>query len=288
MITALLLIQVGFPAPTWTRPPVPLADPKLSESSALVRSPARPGVFWTLNDSDNPPQLFATDTAGHPLGTVTVRGARNIDWEGLADGPCPGSSARADRGCLYIGDIGDNDRRRRSVVIYRVTEPRPDDSTGVPIVDSLHATYPDGARDAESLVVGDDGTIWIISKELLQAPRIYRLAAGTERWAPGAARVMAFVDSLPIPSASGAEFWVTDATWNGPRDTLFVRTYGALFAVPFARGAPVAAATRPLCTLTGLGPQGEGVAWLGRGYFALSSEKLFRTPASIAVARCAG
>lgn len=285
MLTAFLLVQVALPAPSWTRPPVPLADPKLSESSALVRSTAHPGVFWTLNDSDNPPQLFAIDTAGHRLGEVTVQGARNIDWEALAEGPCPG---RGGRGCLYIGDIGDNDRRKGSVIIYRVEEPRPGGVVTVPIVDSLHATYPDGARDAEAMAVGDDGTIWIISKELLQAPRLYRSAAGAQRWRPGTHLAMTFVDSLPIPSASGAEFWVTDATWNGARDSLFVRTYGALFVVPFGEGGPLTAATRPLCTLVGLGPQGEGVAWLGHGYFALSSEKLFRTPASIALAKCAG
>ena len=50
--------------------------------------------------------------------------------------------------------------------------------TAVAILDSLHLVYPDGARDAESLVVDFAGTIWIVSKELLQAPRLYRLVAG--------------------------------------------------------------------------------------------------------------
>lgn len=288
MLTTLLLLQVALPAPSWTRPPVPLADPKLSESSALVRSTTQPGLFWTLNDSDNPPQLFATDTAGHALGTWLVRGATNQDWEALAEGPCPSTGGRPKRDCLYIGDIGDNNRKRPFITIYRVREPRPGDSTPIPILDSLHATYPDGPRDAEAMVVDDAGTTWIISKELLQSPRIYRLNAGVHPWPARTDLAMTFVDTLPIPSASGAEFWVTDASWNGARDSLFVRTYGALFALPVVRGRPVATATRALCQLIGLGPQGEGVAWLGGGYFALSSEKLFRSPASIALARCAG
>lgn len=288
MLIALVLLQVTLPAPSWSRPPIPLADPELSESSALLRSPSHPGVFWTLNDSDNPPVLFATDTAGRALGRVPVPGARNIDWEALADGPCPGAGSGGGRGCLYIGDIGDNQRKKPFVTIYRVREPGPGDTAALPVLDSLHATYPDGPRDAESMVVADDGSIWIISKELLQAPRIYRMVAGAGPWTPGAEPRMTLIDSLPIPSASGAEFWVTDASWNGAHDSLFVRTYGALYALPFVHGRPVASRTRVLCHLIGLGPQGEGLAWLGQGYFALSSEKLFRSPASIALARCAG
>ena len=287
MIAALLLLQVAVPEPRWSRPPVALADPTLTETSALVRSTAHPGVLWTLNDSDNPPELFATDTAGRALAKVHITGARNVDWEALASGPCParlGTAPSTD--CLYIGDIGDNDRIRPYVTIYRVPEPRPGLDSAVAILDSLRATYPDGARDAESMVVDPSGTIWIVSKELLRTPRIYRLDPGT--WGGPRWRAMTFIDSLPIPSATGIEHWTTDATWIGAGDTLIVRTYGALWTVPFRAGRPDVAAARPRCRLAGLGPQGEGVAWLGGDLFALSSEKLFRSPASVALVRCPG
>ena len=290
MIAALLLLQVAIPDPRWSRPPVALAAPTLTETSALVVSPRYPGVLWTLNDSDNPPELFATDTAGRALGKVLVLGAKNVDWEAMAQGPCTttgGGQVRVRPArCLYIGDIGDNSRVRSYVTIYRVAEPRPGIDTTVAILDSLHLVYPDGPRDAESLVVDDAGTLWIISKELIRSPRIYRLAPGA--WGGGRARRMTFVDSLPIPSASGIEFWATDATWIGAADTLVVRTYGVLWTVPFAGGRPVIAATKARCRLAGLGPQGEGVAWLGGDLFALTSEKLFRSPASIAMVRCPG
>lgn len=287
MITALLLLQVAIPEPRWSRPPVALAAPTLTETSALVRSDAHPGVLWTLNDSDNPPELFAIDTAGRDLGRVTVVGAKNVDWEALADGPCPGvREARSPRRCLYVGDIGDNDRVRPFVTIYRVPEPRPGIDRTVPILDSLRAVYPDGARDAESMVVDDAGTVWIVSKELLREPRVYRLSYGA--WRGPSPRPMRLVDSLPIPSATGIEHWVTDATWMERGDTLIVRTYGALWTLPFRGGAPDIAATRPRCRLAGLGPQGEGVAWLGGDLFALTSEKLFRSPASVALVRCPG
>jgi hypothetical protein len=286
---ALLLLQLTVPAPAWSRPPVPLAAPTLTETSALVASRTYPGVLWTLNDSDNPPELFATDTAGHALGRIRVLGAKNVDWEALASGPCPGAGravpARAPT-CLYVGDIGDNSRVRSFVTIYRVREPRPGIDTSVAILDSLRLTYPDGPRDAESVVVDAGGTLWIISKELLQSPRMYEIPKRS--WDHARAQKLVFVDSLPIPSASGIEHWVTDATWLGRGDTLIVRTYGELWVVPFLGGRPHPDGTRPLCSLQGLGPQGEGVAWLGKGLFGLTSEKLFHSPASIALVRCGG
>lgn len=286
MITALLLLQAAIPAPRWSRPPIALAEPTLSETSALVPSRAHPGVLWTLNDSGNPPELFATDTAGRALGRVLVVGARNNDWEALADGPCTVPAPPDAPRCLYIGDIGDNKAERRAIRIYRVAEPRPGIDSTVPIRDSMRLVYPDGPRDAESMVVDARGTIWIVSKELLRSPRVYRLPPGT--WGGATRRTLQFVDSLPIPSSTGVEYWTTDASWSATGDTLMLRTYGVLWAVPFRDGRPVAAATRARCTLAGLGPQGEGLAALGGDLFALSSERLFGAPASIALVRCGG
>ena len=87
MLVTLLLLQAALPAPTSSRPPVALAETRLSETSSLAPSPTREGVLWTLNDSENPAELFATDTAGRALGRVRVDGAKNRDWEALAFGP---------------------------------------------------------------------------------------------------------------------------------------------------------------------------------------------------------
>ena len=65
-----------------------------------------------------------------------------------------------------------------------------------------------------------------------------------------------------------------------------VRTYGALWRVPVVGGIPRARGARAICSLAGLGPQGEGLVALGSDSYAISSEKLFGSPASIAVIRC--
>ena len=45
-------------------------------------------------------------------GRVAVTGATVSDWEDLALGSCGGAS------CLYIGDIGDNGARRKSITVF--------------------------------------------------------------------------------------------------------------------------------------------------------------------------
>lgn len=282
MLLALHLLQAALPAPAWSRPPVRFAESALSESSAMLVSPAHPGVLWSLNDSGNPSELFATDTAGHALGRVKVLGSTNKDWEALAAGPCPRGTGR----CLYIGDIGDNERRRPFITIYRVPEPDPGHDSTVSVLDSLRIAYPDSARDAESMAVDVRGDLWIVSKELIREPRIYRVPAAAWR-ARGTAHA-SLAGVLPIPSDAGIDHWTTDASWMDDGRALAVRTYGGLWKVPFTDGHPDVTHTRFLCTLAGLGVQGEGLAWLGGDLFVLSSEKLFGSPASVALVRCPG
>jgi hypothetical protein len=285
VFASLLLLQVALPAPLWSRPPIPLADPRVLETSALVPSPTRSGLFWTLNDSGNPAELFATDTAGRALGRVSIVDATNRDWEALAVGRCPARGDARPAACLYIGDIGDNSAVRPLVVIYRVAEPDLRTDTAVAVIDSLQVRYPDGPRDAESMVVDPRGNVWIISKERLRSPRVYRVPSAA--WGTGRTVTAIYTATLPIPSGDGVEQWTTDATWIDRGAALVVRTYGALWKVPFRRGRPVAGATKALCSLAGLGPQGEGVAWISGDLYGLTSEKLFRTDASIALVRCA-
>ena len=281
MFAAWLLLQSALPAPAWVRPPVPLAPP-LAETSGLARGVAHPGAIWTLNDSDNPAELFAIDTAGRTLGRVRVRGASNVDWEAIASGPCPGRERG--RTCLYVGDIGDNARRRPFLTVYRIPEPDPARDTVVTVLDSLRFQYPDSARDAESMAVDRSGDLWIVSKELVREPRLYRVPA--RAWRSALVARAEFLGTLPIPSARGIEQWTTDATWSANGGALMVRTYGALWRVPFVAGRPRVAETTLLCGLAGLGPQGEGLVAIGPDVYAISSERWLGNEPSVAVVRC--
>src|SRR2546427_1152391 len=99
MLAQLLLLQSAIPHPA-TSLTGTFRSRRLTESSGVVASRAHPGILWTHNDSGDGPYLYATDLHGTDRGVVKVTGARNVDWEDIARGPCPGQARVAD--CIYI------------------------------------------------------------------------------------------------------------------------------------------------------------------------------------------
>jgi hypothetical protein len=128
--------------------------PPVHEASGIALG--RTGSLWTHNDSGEP-VLFALDTTGAVRSRVRVTGARVVDWEDVATGPCPAGW------CLYLADIGDNSAARREIVVYRVAEPAPGART-TERAEAFRAAYPDGARDAEAFFVTDAGDLYVLSK----------------------------------------------------------------------------------------------------------------------------
>ena len=158
----------------------------LREISGMAASRRNPGVLYVHNDSGDAARVYAINEKAQLLGVCNLRGARNRDWEDIAVGPGPDPN----QPYLYIGDIGDNGAQCPEVVVYRVPEPKVD--AGKPFgqmtlgpAEAISLAYPDGPRDAETLLVDPlTRDIYIISKRDL-VPRVYR-AAFPQSWRPGA------------------------------------------------------------------------------------------------------
>lgn len=159
-----------------------LKDKSISESSGLAASRSTPGAYWTHNDSGDGPFVYAFDTRGQSFGVFRVAGARARDWEDMAAGP----GSEAGRSYLYLGDIGDNNEVRAEIVVYRVPEPalttatrkltRSAPGTTQP-AEAIRLRYPDGAHDAETLLVHPvSGHIYIITKVVIANPAVYEAA----------------------------------------------------------------------------------------------------------------
>jgi hypothetical protein len=146
-----------------------VALPDLPEASGLTASHRTPGQLWSHNDSGEP-TLFALTTAGAVQGRVRVTGAQVGDWESISVGPCPQGT------CVYIGDIGDNNAKRRDITIYRVPEPEPG-AKATADLQSLRATYPDGPQDAEALFVMPNGAVFVVTKGEKGPVALYRVPA---------------------------------------------------------------------------------------------------------------
>lgn len=125
--------------------------------------------MWTHNDSGEP-VVVALDARGAVTGRIQLTGAAVEDWEAIAVGPCGTGS------CLHVGDIGDNEARRKRITIYRLPEPDVQ-SESAKVADVFHATYPDGPHDAEALLIGGDGRLHIVTKGETGPIAIYRFPA---------------------------------------------------------------------------------------------------------------
>ncbi len=135
----------------------------IREASGIVASRRHAGVFWVLNDSGNPPQLFAVRRDGALIREFSVA-VPNIDWEDLTTD---------DAGHLYIGEIGNNGARLPLRAIYRVDEPDPDldgpEGKLTVTAGSYYRMNPDERFDAEGLFL-DGGRAIVVAKTFDERP----------------------------------------------------------------------------------------------------------------------
>ena len=83
----------------------------LKEASALEVIPQF-DYIWTVEDSGNKKRLYAIDTLGSIVRNIKITNAKNMDWEDL--------TSDSD-GNIYIGDFGNNSKKRKSFTIYKVS-----------------------------------------------------------------------------------------------------------------------------------------------------------------------
>ena len=131
-----------------------IQDNRLTEISGIDKSEINDKVFWLHNDSGDSSQIFAINENGKHLGRFKLDGIENRDWEDIAVGPGPIDG----QSYIYIAEIGDNRAIYDTKYIYRLIEPKidfnkiPYDSV-ISDIDIISFKYPDGVRDAETLMI---------------------------------------------------------------------------------------------------------------------------------------
>ncbi|HEX8558079.1 MAG TPA: hypothetical protein VF668_08265 [Pyrinomonadaceae bacterium] len=264
-------VVAATPAQTGT-----LSYAAVRESSGVVASRRNPGLFWTHNDSGDGPFVYAFERGGAARGAWRVTGAQALDWEDIAAGPGP---ARG-QSYLYVGDIGDNGRKREGVVVYRFPEPqvgagggadaeRPRDTEPA---EAIRLKYPDGARNAEALLVHPlTGDLYVVTKAV-DGAGVYRLAAPFN--AEGV-NTLARVATLKGPDFFGSLVTGGDISPDGRRVALCDYAQGYELTLPEgARGFDEVWAQKPAAVPLGLRLQGEAVCYtLDGSSLVATSEK---------------
>ncbi|GHH90780.1 WD40 repeat domain-containing protein [Streptomyces capillispiralis] len=184
-----------------------IRDPRVTESSGLAASRLHPGVYWTHNDSDDGPYLYAVDGAtGETVARLTLTGVGTPrDVEAISVGP-------GNR--IFVGDIGDNLGGTWPYVwIYELPEPKELKDATVRATQYV-VKYADGPRDAESLVVHPKtGRVYVIDKKE-EGGHLYE----------GPAQLSASGSNVFRPIAP-VELWATDAAFSPDGRRLAVRGY---------------------------------------------------------------
>lgn len=247
--------------------PVPgrqrLAEPELNELSGIV---AIDSGLWAHNDSGDEARVFRLDEAGATRAVVRLEGVQAFDWEDMTGaGPAAGE--------LFVGDIGDNEGIRNEVTVLRfaVPEPPPVGEVTIPAGDiqTITLRYPDGPRDAETLLV-DPATrdIVIVHKRFGGASEVYQ--APEADWADGEAELerIGIVDVGDTP---------LDATTAGDvgadGQVVALRTYAAVLVFPRDEDQSLAEAlveNEPCDAPTRLEVQGEAITFTQEGYLTVS------------------
>ncbi|ATB48629.1 hypothetical protein [Corallococcus macrosporus] len=192
----------------------------LPELSGLAASQRHPGAFWAHNDSGNGFALFAMDAQGVILARLKLTGAEPRDLEDVTVGPCaPG----APRTCIFLADIGDNFARREQVRLYRLPEPEAlEDATAA--VEVLPFLYPDGPRDAESVIIdARSGRLAVITKSLDSLGDVFAL----DGLSVGTAIQAKKLGTLTAPL--GMDRATTAASLHASGERLLLRTYSRAY-----------------------------------------------------------
>lgn len=243
--------------------------PPRAETSGLAVSRRNADMLWTHDDSGGDATVYAIGTDGKARGRLQISGVKNEDWEDIASAELDGKA------WLLVGDIGDNDAKRRSIAVHLVAEPAAGELAGdKPVSERPTATYTltyeDGARDAESLAIDTaERALYILTKRE-ETVRLYRaeVPPGPLKSASLKLRFVGLVPGIPrldpeksLFGGKLAKHYRRPCAMDFAADgsAAVVLTYGDTLVFPRKRGEPWAEAlARQPMVLTPHGlPQAE-------------------------------
>lgn len=244
----------------------------LDEASGIAVSRRNPEILWTHNDSGDKPRLFAMTTSAKVVGIYTLTNAENRDWEDICTGSFNGTPF------IFVGDIGDNNAQYDVKTIYRIEEPFINEnqafvSANLKGAEKIRYRYPDGQRDAETLMFdAKTGDLYVVSKRE-DSVRVYRLAypqSVTDIIIPEKVAV------LPLQQIVAGDISV-----NGT--AILLKNYSTVYYYQKLIGETVAQALMKAPVIVPQyqpEPQGEGLCfdWSGAGFYTISEWSAAKIP----------
>jgi hypothetical protein len=261
-----LCAAYGAPAQTGTVGPSELAS-----LSGLAVSRLQPDIFFAHDDHDSP-VVFALDLQGREHARITLQGATASDIEDIAIGPCGAQT------CIYLGDIGDNSAQRVEYAVMRFPVPMVPANAGQSAMttsfERFRFVYEDGSHNAEGMMVGPDGTVYMVTKlapgsggrvAATGPSSIYRMPSSMTTTAVATATK---VVTLTVPATG--DLAASAAAAHPCGSGFLLRTYDRVYEFLAPAGMGFETAFRATPKVVGMPdePQSEGIDYRadGRGF----------------------
>jgi hypothetical protein len=174
-----------------------MAPKQLKETSGLSVSRVNPDLVWVHNDGDKA-RVFGLSRDGTLVQDIELT-VRVTDTEDIALGPGPAEQTSF----VYLGDIGDNQADRSQISVVGFPEP-----TGGAGQDELSAQqfvlqYPDGAHDAEALMVDPVQKLLVIVTKEKGRSRVY--SAPLHQLSPDSPATLQLLATLDVDKVSAGD-----------------------------------------------------------------------------------
>jgi hypothetical protein len=181
--------------------------------------------------------------------------------------------ARASDGTFWLADTGDNNKNRETVALHTLS---PEGKAAL-----YRLTYPDGAHDAEALLLGRGGVPYLVTKTPLGAAEVYRPEGKLTSPGPTKLTRVASVDLKTTETPGGPErvphsistILVTGGAVSADGKVIALRTYTDAYLYSAPDGDIVAALGRTAVRVPLPNePQGESIAFEPDGTLLSGSE----------------
>jgi uncharacterized protein YjiK len=126
----------------------------LKEISAIEKTKTS-DILWVVEDAGNKNNLYGLDVKGDIIKDIRIENIQNIDWEDLTSDSF---------GNIYIGDFGNNNKKRKNFAIYKVSNPEKANAIATAEVISFKLPKTMKSQDFESFFLYND-TFYIFSKD---------------------------------------------------------------------------------------------------------------------------
>ncbi len=272
LLSAPVSAQFPFSALRFLKPDGQISPTLLTECSGLVHSLRYNGVFWAHGDGGSGASIVPVTASGKLArgwtGAVRVEGCKNNDWEDIA---------LDDKGNLIIADLGNNNGRRKQLMLHFVSEPKPG-AVSVRPTRTLRVHYEDQKGDSPDYdceaVFSAAGRIYFLTKHRSdKRTRLYRLAGeSTTRSNP-----LRLVGSFDV----GGMVTAADASPDGK--LVAVLTYTTLWVFSYDRASgSIFTKSESVRRTPIFAWQAEAVAWEGNDALVIANEngQLFRVALS--------